>query len=208
MAAIDGGRRGHTRAGFLAGVGGVAGLAALAAPAAAAPAGDVAILRYALTLEQLTAAFYTEAAEGGALGGDAARLARTLAQHEQSHVEAIQDALGGAGGAAPAFRFGDATADEGTFLETAVTLEDLSVAAYAGQAPKVRSRQVLAAALGIHAVEARHASWARYVAGVDPASRPYDPARGARQVLAAVQATGFLVEQPTMTSSETPPFQG
>ena len=48
-------------------------------------------------------------------------------------------------------------------------LEDTGVAAYKGQAALIKSDAVLQAALAIHAVEARHAAWIRYVNGTPPA---------------------------------------
>ena len=60
------------------------------------------------------------------------------------------------------------TEDPKAFLKTAVAFEDLAVEAYKGQAPRLQSEQVLAAALGIHTVEARHAAWMRYLNGITP----------------------------------------
>ena len=43
-------------------------------------------------------------------------------------------------------------------LETAATVENLGAAAYLGAAGSITSKEVLAAALSIHSVEARHAA--------------------------------------------------
>ena len=43
-------------------------------------------------------------------------------------------------------------------LKLASTVENLGAAAYLGQAPRIKSPEVLAAALSIHSVEARHAA--------------------------------------------------
>ena len=43
-------------------------------------------------------------------------------------------------------------------LARAADIEDLGAAAYLGQASRIQSEEVLAAALSIHAVEARHAA--------------------------------------------------
>ena len=43
-------------------------------------------------------------------------------------------------------------------LETAATVENLGAAAYLGAAGSIKSQDVLAAALSIHSVEARHAA--------------------------------------------------
>ena len=50
-------------------------------------------------------------------------------------------------------------------LETAATVENLGAAAYLGQAPRIQSKEILAAALSIHSVEARHASALNTVVG-------------------------------------------
>src|SRR4051794_15010539 len=60
------------------------------------PKGDVAILKYALSLEYLEAAFYKEAVESGALSGNALAFARTVARDEGAHVTGLKRALGSA----------------------------------------------------------------------------------------------------------------
>jgi Ferritin-like domain len=50
-------------------------------------------------------------------------------------------------------------------LETAAVVENLGAAAYLGQAPRITSREVLAAALAIHTVEGRHAAALNTVVG-------------------------------------------
>lgn len=190
-------------------VGGGAALGALAAPAGAVTTGDVAILNYALTLEYLEAAFYTEASRMGALTGDVAKLARIVGAHERAHVAALQKALGSAAVKKPWFDFKGTTENEAAFKKTAQVLEDTGVMAYAGQAPLIASDQVLGAALAIHTVEARHASWIRHLNGASPAPSAFGPAKTMQQVLAAVTATGFIAKAPATTSSGgSPSFTG
>ena len=95
---------------------------------------------------------------------------------ERAHVDAFKELLGRKAIERPAFNFRGTTESERAFLKTAVAFEDLAVAAYKGQAPRLRSKEVLAAALSIHSVEARHAAWMRYLFGVQPAVDAFDDA--------------------------------
>ena len=65
-----------------------------ASGADAAAVDDADILNYALALEYLQAAFYTEAERRGALRGGLAEQARVVGAHERAHVTALQDELG------------------------------------------------------------------------------------------------------------------
>ena len=187
-------RRGAITGGLLA-AGGLAGTGLLGAFTSSASAqnaqSDTDILNFALTLEFLEGAFYAQAAPN--VTGDAKRLAQVAGAHEAAHVKAIQGILGSAAVASPQFNFGNAVLDQATFLKTALTLEDTGVAAYKGQAPFIASRAVLASALGIHSVEAKHATWARQLNGASLLPSPEDKPLTKDQVLAAVKSTGFVV---------------
>ena len=195
--------QGDTRAallrkgGILAGVGlGMTALPAGFALAQGTAASDVKILNFALTLEYLEAAFYAEATREGKLNGITARFAHVVGAHEAAHVEALKAALGSKAAKAPTFDFKGTTADEGTFLRTAVTLEDTGVSAYQGQAPRIKSTEVLGSAGAILAVEARHAAWVRDIIGAGkspvPAPAAFNEPLSMKQVLAAVDKTGFI----------------
>ena len=160
---------GDTRAAFFrkaAVTGGAVGSAAffggmLPALAEAKPSKkqDIAILQYALTLEYLEAEFYELAVRDGGLSGPALDAARLLAADEASHVKALQTALKSLKGKAvakPTFDFGgDNIGDK--FLPTAFVLENVGVSAYLGQAGRLKSKALLAAAGSILTIEARHA---------------------------------------------------
>lgn len=201
---------GDTRAGFMAKagllggglLGGSALLGLTASSASAATRNDVAILNFALTLEYLEAAFYTEATKLGALDGELALFSRIVGAHERAHVKALQAALGSAAVAKPKFNFRGTTEDADLFAATAQVLEDTGVSAYAGQAPLVDADAVLKAALAIHTVEARHAAWIRDFNGEPPAPEAFDPALTKRQVLAAVAGTKFIVAAKSQSPSE------
>ena len=125
--------------------------------------GDLAILNYALTLEYLEAAFYKQAGESGMIKDKKTlALAMRFGETEQEHVDAITATikkLGGKPVAAPKTAFASVIkAGPAKILSTAATVENLGAAAYLAQAPKIASKEVLAAALSIHTVEARHAA--------------------------------------------------
>jgi len=193
-----GSRRSFLRnGGVLAGAGAVLATMPGLARAASVPKGDVAILNYALTLEYLESAFYAEANRKGALSGEYARFAKTVGAHEDAHVQALRKVLGSKAVKKPAFDFQGTTASQSTFAQTAITLEDTGVKAYQGQAPNIKTPGILAAAISIHPVEARHAAWMRSIVGhgsgsPSPAPDAFNPAADMNTVLAAVKSTGFI----------------
>lgn len=190
---------------------GVAVAHGLVTDAQAAPSndhGDVAILNYALTLEHLQAAFYSEAERAGALTGPLAEQARIVGAHERAHVAAFRRVLGTQAVAAPRFDFRGTTEDPSAFRETAVAFEDLAVAAYKDQIPLLRQPAFLAAAVAIHSVEARHAAWIRRLAGVVPAARAFDEPLPRAEVTRLVASTRFVASPPRTTGTSAPRLTG
>jgi rubrerythrin len=150
--------------------------------------GDVEILNFALTLENLEAEFYRRAIEDARLSGDAQSLAEEIGANEQEHVDTLTQTitdLGGTPEKAPKVKF--PLRNQSGFLELAVTLEDTGVSAYNGAAPQIESKEVLAAAGSIVQVEARHAAAVRLVADQQPAPDAFDPVLSMDEVLEAVQ---------------------
>lgn len=176
---------------FLAG-GAALGLPALAAGQRSARQ-DTEILNFALTLEYLEAAFYAEALQRAGLSGRLRRFAEVAGAHEAAHVALLRSVLGSNAVASPRFDFKGTTSSSRGFTATAIALEDTGVSAYTGQVNRVRSPRVLLTAARIQAVEARHASWIRHIAGEDPAPAALNPKANQKQVLAVVTSTGFIV---------------
>lgn len=201
-----------TRASFLgkASIASAALLAAIVAPpdAEAVSPSDAAILNFALTLEYLQAAFYTETERAGAVGSELARVPRQLGSVERAHVSALKNVLGRTAVKRPAFNFQGVTEDQVKFLKTAVAFEDLGAAAYKGQATRVDSPALLAAAVSIHSVEARHAAWMRYLAGVVPAARAFDEPKREGEVRAIVASTRFISSRPRTAGRKAPGYTG
>ena len=152
---------------------------------------DVDILNFALTLEYLEAAFYSEAAKQvPGLSGELAGYVKAFGAEEQDHVDALSGAIKDLGGKpveAPGVDFGDAFSSTDSFLELAITFEDTGVSAYNGAAPMIDSKDLLAVAGSIVQVEARHAAAVRHAAGEPAAPNAFDPTLGEDQVLKAVQ---------------------
>lgn len=139
------------------------------------------------------------------LRGALKRQADTVGGHERAHVRAFRAVLGSKAIKRPHFDFGEATEGSDAFRRTAVALEDLAVAAYKGQAPRIGSREYLASALAIHSVEARHAAWIRRLAGKSPVAGPFDEPLARPAVTRIVARTHFVMQ---MASSKRPPFIG
>jgi hypothetical protein len=195
----------HTRASFLRkagiGLGAIAGsgaiLGALPELASAAASSDVAILNFALTLEYLESAFYSEAVMKGALSGETKTFATVVAGHEAAHVAALKATLGSSAVAKPSFDFKGATGSQAMFQATSEVLEYTGVSAYLGQVGNIKSKAVLGAAGSILPVEAWHAAWIadirRHGAKPYPAPLAFAEGKSMSAILAAVKGTGFIV---------------
>ncbi|MEO6057246.1 MAG: ferritin-like domain-containing protein [Gemmatimonadales bacterium] len=159
---------------------------------------DTDILKFALFLELLEADFYTKAVASGVLSGGVSTLATSVRNHETTHVDALQAALGSAsfGENDVAFDFGSSFANQTNFLATAQLLEETGVSAYLGALPSIQSKAVRTTAGSIFTIEARHAAAFRAYnnasGGPVPAAftMPMTPA----EVVAAVQGTGFVTK--------------
>jgi rubrerythrin len=147
---------------------------------AASASTDLAIVNYALTLEYLEADFYDQAVQSGEIKDRAvADLAKRIGEAEHAHVDALiatVKKLGGTPARKPATKFDDVIGGgPARILETAAVVENLGAAAYLGQAGRIKSPEVLSAALSIHSVEARHAAALNKLTG--RGFRDRDPAR-------------------------------
>lgn len=131
---------------------------------------DVEIVQFALTLELLEEDFYKQVRNSGEVrDGTLSRLVNEVHRNEKEHVDALTltvENLGFTPTPPPRTDFDSVLGGgEQRILETAAVIENLGAAAYLGQAAAIRDPEILAAALSIHTVEARHAARFNELAG-------------------------------------------
>jgi hypothetical protein len=151
------------------------------------PAPVVNVLQYALTLEHFEYNFYLKGCDKAPIMAADLEALKGIRDSEGKHVSFLQQVIK-ATGATPvtakaaydftaAGTFPSVFSDYATFLAVAQVLEDTGVRAYKGRAAELLGEKIyLTAALGIHAVEARHASKIRYMRrlhGFAPANKSY-----------------------------------
>ena len=131
--------------------------------------GDVGIVSYALTLEYLEEDFYDQIRKSGEVtDGPLKKLIDKVYKNEFDHARALERVAEQMGRPVkrPEVDF-DSVLEGGQrkILKESAKIENLGASAYLGQAPRIVDRQVLASALAIHTVEARHAAAFNEMAG-------------------------------------------
>ncbi len=160
-------------------------------------ASDTDILKFALFLELLEADFYTKAVASGVLTGGVATLAASVKAHETAHVNALQAALGSAAFTTSdvGFDFKTSLSTQASFLATAETLEMTGVHAYLGALPSITDCATRTTAGSIYTIECRHyAAFRAYNGEAAPVPSPFETPMTPEQIVASVQATGFVTK--------------
>ena len=126
--------------------------------------GDIGVLNYAYTLEQIEAAFYTKVFQSPYANMSATEnsLLGDIRDHEIAHREFFKAALGTA--ALPTLELDFSSINFGSrdsVLATAKAFEDLGVSAYNGAGMLLTNPDYLLLAGKIVSVEARHAAYIR-----------------------------------------------
>lgn len=125
------------------------------------PNNDTGLLNYFFALEQLSAAFYTQAVASAYAGRTAEETAilTDIRDHELAHREFLRGILGNSAIGDFTFSFSSVNfADRTSTLTTARTLEDLAITAYNGGARVFANSSTMVALQKIGSVEGRHAA--------------------------------------------------
>lgn len=120
--------------------------------------GDLKIVNYALTLEYLESEFYAKVVKSGLFHGKVLSVLKTFGHEEHEHVTALHKLATSMGKPAHKPKGKFPVKNAGQVAKLAAVVENLGAAAYLGQAQHIHSKEVLAAALAIHSIEARHAA--------------------------------------------------
>lgn len=155
------------------------------------PVAQAGALAFLLRLEQVQMAFYEAAAARPGIRGEPGRLAAAAAAHEAVHIERLR-VLVRSPARAPRVDAGEALVHEAGFVRAATMLEDACVAAYNAEIPGLGIDAMLAAT-EIVSVDARHAAWARALAGAAPPAQAVDVTAARAAVMAAIAEAGIRV---------------
>lgn len=177
---------------------------------------DLDVLNYALALENLEAAFYTQGLNrftagdfsgasfvqtfGTKISNNVFGYLQAIRDHEVAHVQAISTVIRSLGGTpAPActYKFSYASPDE--FIMVAMVLENTGVSAYDGAIGLVKNPDIIQAGASIATVEARHAAYLNLLNGAIPFPTAFDQARTMQDILAT--ASQFIAACAVMPGS-------
>ncbi|KAF5374558.1 hypothetical protein D9757_010164 [Collybiopsis confluens] len=171
---------------------------------------DATLLNYALTLEQIQVAFYTQGlkifsqdafAKAGFAPAVRAKYEQILS-HEKSHVALLQEALQSLGESAVqecVYDFGDSI-DVPSFIVMSTGLETVGASAYSGALNLLTDKEFLLATAAILSTEARHSTWIQSkVLQINPWSGPYEVPLTPNQAITI--ASQFVVACPDSNPS-------
>ena len=155
---------------------------------------EVDVLQYALTLENLELAYYTQGlslfnASAFTAAGYPSFLQPYLLiiqSHEQTHVNFLTSVIGSTAVPACTYNFASALVNVSTFLATAAALENAGQTAYDGAINGITTAAYAQAAATIATVEARHAAFLNNVLGTVPFPNTFDTVNAPTTIAGAV----------------------
>jgi hypothetical protein len=167
------------------------------------PASDVTLLNYALSFENLQAAFYTQGMAqlssvnfanstfiqnlGDVISGDVYAYLCLIRDQENQHVRMLQSLITSLGGTPVkpcTYNFGYKTADQ--FATLAALLENTGVMAYAGALYQIQSLSIKTTAATMATVEGRHAAYLNLLTGNSPSPSSFDTPATSAAILATM----------------------
>lgn len=179
---------------------------------------DIDVLNYALTLEQFEAALYKVLIGANVLSGVEQQYLTTFGAQEQAHVDTLTQVitkLGGTPVKAPAsynFAAAGPITNRAQLIAVVAMVEDLGASAYLGAVGFIQSKDLLEAAVTIHAVEAEHAAIFRDLQGMVAApdavakgTAPDDVLKAVAPFLSAPATAPAPAPAPTVVSAPTAP---
>ncbi|OAX39344.1 hypothetical protein K503DRAFT_739622 [Rhizopogon vinicolor AM-OR11-026] len=163
---------------------------------------ETQILNFALTLEHLENAFYTQGLQkytqedfiDAGLPTWARGRWNQIAQHETTHVSFLESVLGDDAVQACTYNFPDT--DPMSFVSTSFMLETVGVSAYSGAARFLSNSDYITSSGAILAVEARQSAWINSaISKANPWNTAFDTPLGLNQVWTL--ASGVIVTCPS-----------
>lgn len=162
---------------------------------------DLNILNFALTLEHLESAFYSQGLnnfsaqsfQNAGYGPQVYPLFQQIAAHESSHVSKLTSIIQSLNGnPVPPCTYNFNVPNVNAFVDTAKALENTGVSAYLGAAFGITDHNILSLASSILTVEARQGTMLKILENTNPYPNTFDIGLDSREITSI--ASQFIVQ--------------